>query len=173
MKTKLTKEEKEKLVKAFNSFLIDKCNLNEYSNKLLEKYDGIVLKDNDIVFEIINDFYMNKELHDKFITTFTFDDLIKFVEDNYKEILITNLDLDMKYIVKIDNSDALLDYSVENGSLVFKIKIILPVEKGNLSFLKLHDSIKKDIREVEKSISNIINIPVHIFESVLYSRKQV
>ena len=173
MKTKLTKEEKEKLVKAFNSFLIDKCNLNEYSNKLLEKYDGIVLKDNDIVFEIINDFYMNKELYDKFITTFTFDDLIKFVEDNYKEILIINLDLDMQYIVKIDNSDALLDYSVENGSLVLKIKIMLPVEKGNLSFLKLHDSIKKDIREVEKSISNIINIPVHIFESVLYSRKQV
>ena len=165
MKIKLNREDRDKILIAYNNFIFNHMGLRKYLLELYAKFSTVIYGNSGNILEIVNDFYLDKEKYDIYSTISSLDELDKFVESYYKEILVTNMDLNSKYIVQLDDSDALLENAVENGALVFKVNVIMDYNKMNYKEMKIVVELDNYIKKLGKELSSIVGIPVHVLSS--------
>lgn len=165
MKIKLNQQERGKILIAYNNYIFKHFDLEKYLLELYEKYNDIIMNNNGNILEIVNDFYMDKEMYDNFLNISSLDELNSFIEKNYKELLITNIGLNDKYIVQLNGSNALLENSVCNGTLVFSIQCVIDFNKTDAKVLIELNKFNETIKKFETEIAKKIGIPVCILRN--------
>ena len=153
-----------------NQYLDKKVNIKEIEQKLEEKYNTILLdQQNEIFkyFKILNTMYLENLKQDDYNyllnkknNNYSLEEDFLFVEKTYKKV-ITSKDDKIKYY-KINDYDINLNNCVKNGTLVF----VINYQEDYNTEIRPRKLLIKDflnyLNELEVQFTNILNIPVRI-----------
>lgn len=153
-----------------NQYLDKKVNIKEIEQKLEEKYNTILLdQQNEIFkyFKILNTMYLENLKQDDYNyllnkknNNYSLEEDFLFVEKTYKKV-ITSKDDKIKYY-KINDYDINLNNCVKNGTLVF----VINYQEDYNTEIRPRKLLIKDflnyLNELEVQFNDILNIPVRI-----------
>lgn len=153
-----------------NQYLDKKVNIKEIEQKLEEKYNTILLNQQNEIFKyfkILNTMYLENLKQDgynyllnKKNNNYSLEEDFLFVEKTYKKV-ITSKDDKIKYY-KINDYDINLNNCVKNGTLVF----VINYQEDYNTEIRPRKLLIKDflnyLNELEVQFTNILNIPVRI-----------
>ena len=153
-----------------NQYLDKKVNIKEIEQKLEEKYNTILLNQQNEIFKyfkILNTMYLENLKQDDYNyllnkknNNYSLEEDFLFVEKTYKKV-ITSKDDKIKYY-KINDYDINLNNCVKNGTLVF----VINYQEDYNTEIRPRKLLIKDflnyLNELEIQFTNILNIPVRI-----------
>lgn len=153
-----------------NQYLDKKVNIKEIEQKLEEKYNTILLNQQNEIFKyfkILNTMYLENLKQDDYNyllnkknNNYSLEEDFLFVEKTYKKV-ITSKDDKIKYY-KINDYDINLNNCVKNGTLVF----VINYQEDYNTEIRPRKLLIKDflnyLNELEVQFNDILNIPVRI-----------
>lgn len=153
-----------------NQYLDKKVNIKEIEQKLEEKYNSILLNQQNEIFKyfkILNTMHLENLKQDdcnyllnRKNNNYSLEEDFLFVERTYKKV-ITSQDNQIKYY-KINDYDIDLNNFVKNGTLVF----VINYQEDYNTEIRPRKLLIKDflnyLNELEVQFTNILNIPVRI-----------
>ena len=171
MKKMLEKSDRNKILTPYSKYVFDICNTDVYEKYLGDNFGDILLKTDNKYLTIINDFYIEDDFADKF-NNLSAEELSKYVENNYKDLVISNSGLNTKYNIEKNKFNINFDNLVKNGSLVLCLRCVIDFNVVGSKAMSIINKFEDYIKVMEQEMSNKLDITVKIIHRDNYIRKR-